>query len=812
MKLKLRYLNGALKGREADFTKLPVVLGADPLDDIFFDGFFHRTVGKSHAQITAQGAGLVIADRTDGKSTFINGKQLPEGSSAALKAGDEIMLGENGPSVLVLAIEGTDAGAQQLETQAMPAAPPAAPARPAPPPPRDPVTLKLEFTDGARAGQHREFQAGPLTLGRKPECSWVFDRTDEDAAVSGRHAEILWDGNAWVVNDLHSTNGTYLNGVRVTRAALKTGDTLQLTPKGARIRVQAGAAPVPSTAVTGPGASPEAGRTVMLGKVAGDMAPPALHFEILSGDRKGEKVSFTQPQVTLGRAPDNDIAVQDSQGGVSGHHATIRFTEGTWLLADSGSTNGTFVDGAKIAGGHPLKSGEVIRLSAWGPELKLTLGAAASESSGKVGQKTMAMAIQKAVVDVKRDEDRKRSAALADMEEKQSSARKGLWLLLLLVVAGAGAGGWFLFQRMQSEKAAAALREKAMAEQMAQMQAQNNSMVSKLEEYAKKDAENSARIGDLLKQVEAGGAQSGAAYNALLSDVAGLKAQNDALRGQLRDQLTNAQQQRASMRGGSPDDAARQKQLDQMIAMYNQRMADLDAKSKMLDQRMATAGGSGAAAAGGSGGLSKAQIYTMNSKAIALIRHKYSIGSDVFVAEGTGWCARSSGLIITNRHVAMPWSEENQAGRTVELTIFFSGSREGYDAAVVRDHSNKEVDLALIRINGGGSFPTVAGIEQSDDSLNVGDEAYIIGFPLGFSGTYNEGVATPTFTAGSISKKTSMRIQYDATTYPGSSGSAVFNNKGKVAAIHFSGQQTAGQKAQGINYGVPVDYVHELLR
>ena len=107
--------------------------------------------------------------------------------------------------------------------------------------------------------------------------------------MSGRHAEILWDGNAWVVNDLHSTNGTYLNGVRVTRAALKTGDTLQLTPKGARIRVQAGAAPVPSTAVTGPGASPEAGRTVMLGKVAGDMAP-----DFRLQDEKGQVHQLSQ--------------------------------------------------------------------------------------------------------------------------------------------------------------------------------------------------------------------------------------------------------------------------------------------------------------------------------------------------------------------------------------------------------------------------------------------------------------------------------------------------------------------------------------
>ena len=154
-----------------------------------------------------------------------------------------------------------------------------------------------------------------------------------------------------------------------------------------------------------------------------------------------------------------------------------------------------------------------------------------------------------------------------------------------------------------------------------------------------------------------------------------------------------------------------------------------------------------------------------------------------------------------------------KTGKTISISVYFSGQKEGWHAHVVRDHSNPNVDLAVLKIDGGGSFPTVIGLEANDDGFNVGEEAYIIGYPLGGSGTYNEGVPTPTFTAGSLSKKTVHRLQYDTTTFPGSSGSPVFNNLGKIVAVHYLGQNSgSGQKAQGINYGVPVAYVHELIR
>lgn len=61
-----------------------------------------------------------------------------------------------------------------------------------------------------------------LLLGRAVDCEVVLD----DLTVSRRHARLLFRDGAWVLNDLGSTNGTTVNGTRVTRCQLRPGDQL----------------------------------------------------------------------------------------------------------------------------------------------------------------------------------------------------------------------------------------------------------------------------------------------------------------------------------------------------------------------------------------------------------------------------------------------------------------------------------------------------------------------------------------------------------------------------------------------------------
>jgi hypothetical protein len=66
--------------------------------------------------------------------------------------------------------------------------------------------------------------AETLTVGRSRECDVVLG----EETVSRFHAELRHDHDAWMVRDLDSTNGTWLNGSRVREARVSRGDVLAL--------------------------------------------------------------------------------------------------------------------------------------------------------------------------------------------------------------------------------------------------------------------------------------------------------------------------------------------------------------------------------------------------------------------------------------------------------------------------------------------------------------------------------------------------------------------------------------------------------
>lgn len=76
------------------------------------------------------------------------------------------------------------------------------------------ILLALDWTGGCE----------DLVIGRHPSCDVVV--TDE--TVSRRHAQLTFRDGGWVLQDLHSTNGTRLNGQYVGRCRLRPGDQLGL--------------------------------------------------------------------------------------------------------------------------------------------------------------------------------------------------------------------------------------------------------------------------------------------------------------------------------------------------------------------------------------------------------------------------------------------------------------------------------------------------------------------------------------------------------------------------------------------------------
>lgn len=73
---------------------------------------------------------------------------------------------------------------------------------------------------GPQAGMTFVLPTGSTTVGRHPESDIFLD----DVTVSRHHCRFMWEVNDLVVEDSGSTNGTYLNGMRVDRSSLRAGD------------------------------------------------------------------------------------------------------------------------------------------------------------------------------------------------------------------------------------------------------------------------------------------------------------------------------------------------------------------------------------------------------------------------------------------------------------------------------------------------------------------------------------------------------------------------------------------------------------
>ncbi len=101
--------------------------------------------------------------------------------------------------------------------------------RPAGGPPRGragrTAPTKLTVTAGPLAGTSLPLRESGMLIGRSPECALVLD----DDFASGRHARIFFDGTQWLVEDLRSTNGTYLGTMRLTEPEpIRLGSVLRI--------------------------------------------------------------------------------------------------------------------------------------------------------------------------------------------------------------------------------------------------------------------------------------------------------------------------------------------------------------------------------------------------------------------------------------------------------------------------------------------------------------------------------------------------------------------------------------------------------
>ncbi len=180
--------------------------------------------------------------------------------------------------------------------------------------------MKAQILCRTGPGETRTFDLpkGEANLGREPGA--VVELAMD--GVSRRHARVTWDGKNHWIEDLKSTNGTFLNGQSVQRDKLRHLDVITLGKKVDLLFVKRGE----KTAVTTKGVL-----TATLTPVSPDMLP----------------VELPLGEISLGRNTACNVVLD--KAAISKMHARIERSPEQVIVRDLESVNGTFLNGARIA-------------------------------------------------------------------------------------------------------------------------------------------------------------------------------------------------------------------------------------------------------------------------------------------------------------------------------------------------------------------------------------------------------------------------------------------------------------------------------
>lgn len=189
------------------------------------------------------------------------------------------------------------------------------------------------------------------TLGRRPYNDIVID----NLAVSGEHAVILMAGTDIFLEDLNSTNGTYVNGKAVKKQQLRHGDGIEIGKYKIKFMADGAADNFDKTMVVKarPQMPPAQPMNSGFSTVSGDsQGLGAFHaaIKVLSGAASGREVPLTKVVTTIGKPGVAVAAITRRQQGFVVHHV-------------EGAGNPT-LNGAPIgADPVPLKNGDLVELA-----------------------------------------------------------------------------------------------------------------------------------------------------------------------------------------------------------------------------------------------------------------------------------------------------------------------------------------------------------------------------------------------------------------------------------------------------------------
>jgi S1-C subfamily serine protease len=439
-----------------------------------------------------------------------------------------------------------------------------------------------------------------------------------------------------------------------------------------------------------------------------------IELRILTGSRGGLRERFDQRVIALGRHLQSDLRFDpDEDLDVSAKHAEIvRDATGSYRIRDVASTNGTFLNGRRIAGEETLNDGDVIWLGAEGPQVAVHLLDGATRDDAAAIPATA----------VRPSGPRPSTGERVRLAVRRETAwmRRLIALSLVVLVGGVGAAYWVGHRSSQTQ-----------VEDLLKMLAESESTSAQIEARL-------SSIGDT-------------------TFASALRQQNAALAARIRSDGATATPEQLN--------ALRQEIAQQQVVQQGLAMLDLSA------------------------------ISARNDPAIAFLVTEL----DGKPYGGTAFGITSDGMLVTNRHNVISPITGKPATR---LGIEYANTDVLLHAHTISVATEKDVDLAVVKVDEPGTYPVVAGIARSSADVHVGSPVVTIGFPHALETPMDGSKVKTSLTAGTVSKLLPGLVQLDAYASHGSSGSPVFDARGLVIGVIYGGEAASSGR---LTYAVTSD-------
>jgi len=260
---------------------------------------------------------------------------------------------------------------------------------------------KLIVKEGPQRGESYPLEGVELVIGREPGVEIQID----SPGVSRRHARLSLQSDQYYLQDLGSSNGTFLNGERLQQSrSLKHGDQIKLG-RTVSLEYQSEQPQVYATMIEG--TQPAVGATMVEGTplpvgatLVGEQPlpyqePSDIKFVVAVSGEPVNTYTLSQSRISLGRAEDNTITINSRI--VSRQHAYLERTQTGYrlvVLPDAG--NPVLLEGRPVDSPHQLRHGDVLRIGSMDPGLMVSMtyidpsqSAASRAAPIHFGEKTM---------------------------------------------------------------------------------------------------------------------------------------------------------------------------------------------------------------------------------------------------------------------------------------------------------------------------------------------------------------------------------------------------------------------------------------